>query len=99
MLDNLNIRPYFQAIVSADDVTASKPNPEVFLRCAELLGVPPADCLVFEDVPKGAEAARHAGMDAVVLTTTHKVAEFDYLTTISRFAPDYTDAFMRGLVV
>ena len=71
VLDNLHIRPYFRAIVSADDVAVSKPHPEVFLRCAELLGVPPAECLVFEDVPKGAEAARNAGMAAVVLTTTH----------------------------
>lgn len=98
VLDNLNIRPYFQAIVSADDVRVSKPNPEVFLRCAELLGVLPADCLVFEDVPKGVEAARNAGMDAVVLTTTHEFAEFDYLSNVRHFAPDFTDAFMRGLV-
>ena len=98
VLDNLNIRHYFQAIVSADDVAVSKPDPEVFLRCAELLGVPPAECLVFEDVPKGAEAARNAGMEAVVLTTTHEAAEFDYLSNVRHFAPDYTDAFMRGLV-
>ena len=98
VLDNLNIRHYFQAIVSADDVTVSKPNPEVFLRCAELLGVPPANCLVFEDVPKGAEAARNAGMAAVVLTTTHEEAEFAYLPNVRHFAPDFTDAFMRGLV-
>ncbi|GAB3663622.1 beta-phosphoglucomutase family hydrolase [Hymenobacter agri] len=98
VLDNLHIRHYFQAIVSADDVAVSKPDPEVFLRCAELLGVPPAECLVFEDVPKGAEAARNAGMDAVVLTTTHAVAEFDYLSNVRHFAPDFTDAFMRGLV-
>jgi beta-phosphoglucomutase len=98
VLDNLHIRHYFRAIVSADDVAVSKPNPEVFLRCAELLGVPPAECLVFEDVPKGAEAARNAGMAAVVLTTTHEIVEFDYLPNVRHFAPDFTDAFMRGLV-
>ena len=99
VLDNLNIRHYFRAIVSADDVTVSKPNPEVFLRCAELLGVPPADCLVFEDVPKGAEAALNAGMKAIVLTTTHAEAEFAHLPNVLHFGPDYTDEFMRGLVV
>jgi beta-phosphoglucomutase len=98
VLDNLNIRHYFQAIVSADDVSVSKPNPEVFLRCAELLGMPPAACLVFEDVPKGAEAAQNAGMQAVVLTTTHAEAEFAHLPNVLHFAPDYTDDFMRGLV-
>src|ERR1700753_456289 len=57
VLDNLNIRHYFKAIVSADDVTFSKPNPETFLKAAQLLNVNPTDCLVFEDVPKGAETA------------------------------------------
>ena len=98
VLDNLGIRHYFQAIVSADDVAVSKPDPEVFRRCAELLGVPPAGCLVFEDVPKGAEAARNAGMAAVVLTTTHEPAEFSYLPNVRHFAPDFTDAFTRDLV-
>jgi beta-phosphoglucomutase len=98
VLDNLHIRHYFQAIVSANDVTLSKPHPETFLKAAELLGVPPAECIVFEDVPKGAEAARNAGMPAVVLTTTHEVAEFAYLPNVLHFAPDFTDAFMTGLV-
>jgi beta-phosphoglucomutase len=64
VLDNLNIRHYFKAIVSADDVAISKPHPETYLRVAELLQVQAADCLVFEDVPKGAEAALNAGMQA-----------------------------------
>src|ERR1700761_950252 len=48
VLDNLDIRHYFDCIVSADDVAESKPHPETFLRAAALLGVAPADCLVFE---------------------------------------------------
>ncbi|MBF9140777.1 HAD family hydrolase [Hymenobacter properus] len=98
VLDNLNIRHYFQAIVSADDVTLSKPHPETFLKAAAQLGAAPADCLVFEDVPKGAEAALNAGMKAMVLTTTHEVAEFAHLPNVLHFAPDFTDAFVRGLV-
>ena len=98
VLDNLHIRHYFRAVVSADDVTLSKPHPETFLKAAQALGVLPANCLVFEDVPKGAEAAQNAGMKAVVLTTTHAEAEFAYLPNVLHFAPDYTDAFMRGLV-
>ena len=98
VLDNLHIRHYFQTVVSADDVTLSKPHPETFLTAAAQLGVPPADCLVFEDVPKGAEAARNAGMAAVVLTTTHEVAEFIHLPNVLHFASDFTDAFMTGLV-
>jgi len=98
VLDNLSIRHYFSAIVSADDVVLSKPHPEVFLKAAAQLGAAPADCLVFEDVPKGVEAAHNAGMKAVVLTTTHAVAEFAHLPNIVHFAPDFTDEFMRALV-
>ena len=58
VLDQLDIRKYFSAIVSADDVTISKPHPETFLKAAGLLDTDPADCLVFEDAPKGVEAAR-----------------------------------------
>nr|GFD38095.1 hypothetical protein [Tanacetum cinerariifolium] len=60
VVDGLDLRPYFSTIVSADDVTLSKPHPETFLKAAQLLGVAPADCLVFEDVPKGVEAAARA---------------------------------------
>ncbi|WP_426585715.1 HAD family hydrolase [Mucilaginibacter sp. R-33] len=98
VLDNLNIRHYFKAIVSADDVVLSKPHPETFLKAAELLGALPTDCIVFEDVPKGAEAAANAGMNAVVLTTTHQQGEFEALQNVIHFADDFTDSFINGLV-
>ena len=98
VLDNLNIRHYFSAIVSADDVTHSKPNPESFLKPALLLGVDPADCIVFEDVPKGAEAAKNAGMQAVILTTTHPKDDFKHLDNILHFATDYNDVYFKGLI-
>ncbi|MBG8556193.1 HAD family hydrolase [Hymenobacter guriensis] len=97
VLDTLGIRHYFSAIVSADNVTLSKPHPETFLQAAAQLGVAPADCLVFEDVPKGAEAALNAGMPAVILTTTHQIEEFSHLPNIRHFAPDFQNAFMQGL--
>jgi HAD superfamily hydrolase (TIGR01509 family) len=97
VLDNLNIRHYFSAIVSADDVTLSKPHPETFLKAAEQLQVAPTNCLVFEDVPKGVEAARNAGMQTVVLTTTHEEAEFDALDNVLHFAADFRDPFMKNL--
>jgi len=98
VLDNLHIRHYFKAIVSADDVTFSKPNPETFLKAAELLKVSPTDCLVFEDVPKGAETARNAGMQVVIITTTHLPEEFSQFENILHFAPDFNDAFITGLI-
>jgi beta-phosphoglucomutase len=89
VLDGLHIRDYFGAIVSAHDVVESKPHPETFLKAAKLLGVPPTDCLVFEDAPKGAEAAQNAGMKTIVLTTTHKPGEFAYLGNVIAYWTDY----------
>jgi len=98
VLDNLNIRHYFKTIVSADDVVLSKPHPETFLKAAQLLNMNPSDCLVFEDVPKGAEAAANAGMKAVILTTTHEPEEFKNLPNVIHFANDFNDEFVGNLV-
>lgn len=97
ILDNLSIRHYFKAIVSADDVTISKPHPETFLKAASLLGVAPPGCLVFEDAPKGVEAALNAGMRCVVLTTMHEKQEFRDYPNIVHFIEDYTDASLEEL--
>ena len=70
VLDGLNQRDYFQAVVGAIDVSHGKPDPEIFLLAAEKLGAAPADCVVFEDTPAGIKAARRAGMSCVVVTTT-----------------------------
>lgn len=99
VLDNLNIRHYFKAIVSANDVKLSKPNPETFLNAAALLQVNPTDCLVFEDTPKGAETALNAGMKCIVLTTTHQQHEFNHLDNVLYFAPDYTGNYFKNLQI
>jgi HAD superfamily hydrolase (TIGR01509 family) len=96
VLDTLDIRHYFRAIVSADDVRASKPDPETYLAAASRIGVEPADCLVFEDAPKGVEAAERAGMKAVVLTTLHSADEFSWLSNIVMFISDYRDPRLAG---
>lgn len=98
VLDNLNIRHYFKAIVSADDVLLSKPHPETFLKAAALLNTNPTDCTVFEDVPKGAEAAANAGMNAVVITTTHEPHEFEKLSNVLHFAADFTDGYFKEIL-
>jgi len=99
VLDNLNIRHYFTAIVSADDVVLSKPHPETFLKAAQLLNADPTDCIVFEDVPKGAEAASNAGMKTVVITTTHEPEEFSHLQNVIHFTTNYGDDFVSRLLV
>lgn len=61
-LDRLQLRAWFQAMVTAEDTTRHKPEPDVFLEAARRLAVPPAACAVFEDTELGLEAARRAGM-------------------------------------
>ncbi len=79
VVDHCDIRHYFDVIVGSEDVSNSKPDPEVFLKCASLLNVLPDQCIVFEDVPKGVEAAINAGMKSYVIKTTHDEEDFEYL--------------------
>lgn len=66
----LALEDCFQAIISADDVSRGKPDPQVFLLAADKLGFPPERCIVFEDAVVGIEAAHAAGMRVVALSTT-----------------------------
>ncbi|MFF9769479.1 HAD family hydrolase [Streptomyces sp. NPDC014636] len=66
-----------KALISADDVTRGKPDPEPYLLAARQLGVDPAHCVVFEDAPAGLRAGRAAGMTTVALATTHQATELD----------------------
>lgn len=61
-LENLQLASYFDFIVTSDDVIHHKPEPETFLRCAELMKVEPQYCQVFEDGIQGIKAAISAGM-------------------------------------
>lgn len=99
VLDHLDLRSYFKAIVSADDVTLSKPDPQTFLLAAKRLDLPADQCLVFEDAPKGVEAARRAGMQAVALTTMHQESEFSGLDNIQAFIRDYRDPFLAATLL
>jgi beta-phosphoglucomutase family hydrolase len=64
-LAQLGITDWFTAIVSAEDTTRHKPEPDVFLEAARRIGVAPGDCIVYEDTDIGLEAARRAGMRGV----------------------------------
>ncbi|MFF5721286.1 HAD family hydrolase [Streptomyces buecherae] len=67
VLDATGLDTYFATYVSAEEVPHGKPEPDVFVEAARRLGVPPADCVVVEDAPPGAEAARRAGMRCVAV--------------------------------
>jgi beta-phosphoglucomutase family hydrolase len=90
VLDGIALRPFFAAVLSAEDITRGKPDPEIFLAAARRLGVDPASCLVFEDSPLGIEAARRAGMHAVALATTYPASRFDAEDRVLKVAPNFT---------
>jgi beta-phosphoglucomutase family hydrolase len=71
ILDELGLTDSFAVIVSAEDVSRGKPDPQVFCLAAERLGIPPARCIVVEDAVAGVQAARRGGMVAVGVTTNH----------------------------
>lgn len=64
-LDAIGMRDWFDAIVTADDPVAGKPEPDIFLEAARRIGVEPAGCQVFEDGDMGIEAAKRAGISVV----------------------------------
>jgi beta-phosphoglucomutase len=97
VLDNIPIRKYFKSVVTADDVSTSKPNPEVFTKCADELGIEYKDCIVFEDAPKGVEAAMNAGMKAVVITSYHHKEDFAHLPNVLMYISDYNDKVLDQL--
>jgi len=66
---------FFKGMITSEDVTRGKPDPQVFLLAAEQTGIEPARCVVFEDVPAGIAAASAGGMKAVAVTTTHPARE------------------------
>ncbi len=75
ILDGGGIRPFFGGVVHAGLVQRGKPAPDIFLRAAELLAVPPANCVVVEDAPSGVRAALTAGMRVVAVCTNHDAEE------------------------
>lgn len=73
VLERLHVNP--DAEVRGDQGLPGKPEPDIFLKAAEMLGAEPARCVVFEDAPFGIEAARRAGMRAVAICSTQAAGE------------------------
>jgi beta-phosphoglucomutase len=92
MFENVPIRKYFKAVVDSSYITHGKPHPEIFLKTAELLGISPAGCLVFEDAVVGIKSAKSAGMKVIAVETTEsrealKIADMiigDYRELVSQ---------------
>ena len=91
IIEALSLSSFFAAIASAEDVTAGKPDPQVFLAAARKVGVEPSRCVVVEDAPAGTEAARRARMRSIGVLSSHTELRAD---TVVRSLEDLpVDAF------
>ncbi len=93
VLEVIGLADCFQALVSAEDVTAGKPDPQVFLTAAARLKAPAAHCVVVEDAAAGVEAARRAGMRSIGVSRKRLDADL----AVSSLADLPADAFTKLL--
>jgi beta-phosphoglucomutase-like phosphatase (HAD superfamily) len=91
MLLALCLDHFFDAIVTSEDVTRGKPDPEVFLTAASRLGVPPPRCIVVEDAAAGIEAARRAGMRSIGVSRTTALAGDVFVESLADLGSDAFD--------
>ena len=78
ILDRIGLEEFFDAVSDGNNITRSKPDPEVFLKAAEMLGLQPADCLVVEDAHSGVEAAVEGGFDCAAMGDAKEDARATY---------------------
>jgi len=75
IFDAMGLRRYFRAVVTSEDVSHGKPDPEVFLKSAEMIGREARNCVVIEDAHVGIAAGRAAGAKVIAVATTHTIEE------------------------
>lgn len=78
ILEKVELLDYFDAISDGNNITYSKPNPEVFVKAGEYLEIAPEDCIVVEDAYAGIDAAKAAGMCAVGIGDAYRYDKADY---------------------
>jgi len=88
VLDNLDIRHFFDALVEESQITHGKPHPEIYLRAAQLLGISPQECVAIEDSIFGLQSAKSAGMKAIAITTSFTP---DKLTLADKIIHSFTE--------
>ena len=98
ILDGLDLRKYFGAITTAADVTKGKPDPEIFLKSAEKLGVEPKDSIVFEDALGGFEAAHRAGMKSIGIATVNSIEDILKLDSVVEAHKDFIGLEPQSLI-
>ncbi len=88
MFEHVPIKQYFRTVVDSSFIKKGKPDPEIFIKTADYLGVHADKCLVFEDAVVGINAAKGAGMRVIAVATTHTKEE---LSIADLIIDDYTE--------
>jgi len=71
----MGLSVFFSDLATAEDVSHGKPDPEIFLKAAEKIGMAPDRCVVFEDAHVGIEAAQRAGMRVIAVASTNRIED------------------------
>lgn len=90
---------YFEAVISVEDFTQSKPHPEPYLVTAESLHVPNKECVVIEDAPAGIQSAKKAGMRCIAITTTHDRQELNLADLIIDSFSEITIPLINSIII
>lgn len=97
VVDALQLRGYFQAVVSGDEVSHPKPDPEIYLDAAAHLGVQPSRTVAFEDSPIGIEAVLRAGMKCVAIASTFPAEDLRDGTGAHAVVPSFEELNLERL--
>lgn len=95
VVDALGYRSYFRTMVSGDEVTHAKPDPEIYLMAANHLGIDPADAVAFEDSYVGIGAVKNAGMKCVAIASTFPFEKLEPLADL--VIPSFEDINLEKL--
>jgi beta-phosphoglucomutase len=98
ILDGLELRRFFAAVTTAEEVTNGKPDPEFFLKSAEKLGVEPSNSIVFEDAIGGFEAASRAGMKSIGIATVNSIETILQQNSVVEAHQDFSNLKPQELI-
>jgi beta-phosphoglucomutase family hydrolase len=98
ILDGLDLRKFFDAVTTAEEVKNGKPNPDIFLKSAEKLNVEPTNSIVFEDAIGGFEAAHRAGMKSIGISTVNSIEDILKLDSVVEAHKDFVELTPQELM-
>ncbi len=93
----LGLGKYFRVVLTADDITYAKPEPEIYLKTADKLGISPSACAVFEDSFVGIKAAKRAGMKCVAIASTFSAEDLRRETQADLIVPSFEAVSLQTL--